>query len=191
MLPLLNEIGKRRKVLGLTQHQLAKEAGVSRSLIAKVEAGNANPSYGEAKKIFETLERLEAGVQHGLARITLDKVQNIEIIWAEFDEPLYLEQKRMLDNKYSQLPVRRNDQIVGSLTERGINRVLMANTGTDQKDLLVRDAIEEGFPLVPASATVSSVASLLQAYQAILTSSGGKVIGIVTNADLLKLFGLH
>jgi predicted transcriptional regulator len=130
-------------------------------------------------------------VQHGLARITLDKVQNIEIIWAEFDEPLYLEQKRMLDNKYSQLPVRRNDQIVGSLTERGINRVLMANTGTDQKDLLVRDAIEEGFPLVPASATVSSVASLLQAYQAILTSSGGKVIGIVTNADLLKLFGLH
>jgi predicted transcriptional regulator len=187
MLPLLSEIGRRRKVLDLTQQGLAKEAGVSRSLIAKVETGNANPSYGEAKKIFETLDRLEVGVQQGLAGMTLDKVHTTEIEYAEADEPLYEAEQRMIDKYYSQLPVMRNGQIVGSLTERGINRALMANKGIDPKDMLVEDAMEEGFPLVPASATVGSVASILQASQGILTVKAGKVVGIITNSDLLKL----
>lgn len=188
MLPLLNEIGKKRKVLGLTQQGLAKEAGVSRSLIAKVERGHANPSYGEAKKIFETLERLEAGVPQQLAGITLEKVHNTEIMYAEFDEPLYLVEKRMTDNAYSQLPVRKNGQIVGSLTERGINRLLMVNKGIDQKDMLVKDAMEEGFPFVPVSATVGAIAQLLQMFQGVLTIQDGKIAGIITNADLLMFF---
>jgi predicted transcriptional regulator len=187
-LPLLEEIGRRRKVLDLSQQELAYYAGVSRSLLAKVESGHANPSYGEAKKIFETLDMLEDTIVHRLPRITLDKVHNIDIEWAEFDEPLYLKQKSMLDNKYSQLPVRRNGQSVGSLTEKGINKVLIANKGTIQKDLLVKDAMEEGFPLVPVSASVEEVIPLLQAYQGILTIKDGKVAGIVTNADILKLF---
>ena len=60
MLPELAEIALRRKNLGLTQKELAGEAKVSRSLIAKVESGIANPSFGQARKIFDLLERLEA-----------------------------------------------------------------------------------------------------------------------------------
>jgi predicted transcriptional regulator len=47
--------------------------------------------------------------------------------------------------------------------------------------------MEEGFPLIPASTTLGAVAPLLQACQGILTVKDGKVAGIVTNADLLKL----
>lgn len=57
MLPSLDEIAKRRKLLGLTQKQLAKIAGVSQSFIAKIESGKIDPSYSKAKAIFDTLEK--------------------------------------------------------------------------------------------------------------------------------------
>jgi len=60
MIPSLSEIRKRRKALGLTQSGLARRAGVSQSLIAKVESGRLDPAYGKARKIFETLDA-EAG----------------------------------------------------------------------------------------------------------------------------------
>jgi predicted transcriptional regulator len=188
MFPLLSEIRRKRKILDLTQQELAKTAGVSRSLIAKVETENANPSYAEAKKIFETLDKLEAGAQQRMAGITLDKVQNTDIVWAEADEPLQLGEQKMIDNKYSQLPVKRNGQMVGSLTERGINQVLMANKDIAPKNLLVGDVMEEGFPRVPVSATVGDVIPLLQAYQGILTIKNGEIAGIVTNAGILEHF---
>ncbi|MEM2547192.1 MAG: helix-turn-helix domain-containing protein, partial [Candidatus Bathyarchaeia archaeon] len=61
MLPSLDEIAKRRKLLGLTQKQLAKIAGVSQSFVAKVESGKIDPSYSKVKAIFDVLERMEAG----------------------------------------------------------------------------------------------------------------------------------
>lgn len=188
LLPILSEIGKRRKALDLTQHGLAKEAGVSRSLIAKIERGHANPSYGEARKIFETLERLESRIPLQVSEKTLDKVHNPDILWAEVDEPLYDAQKRMVEKYYSQLPVRKKGKIVGSLTERGINRTLVEKRGMDQKTLLVEDAMDDAFPIVPTTATVSSVIPLLQVYQGVLTAKDGDVVGIVTNADILKSF---
>ena len=59
MLPKLEEISKRRRVLGLSQKQLARLAGVSQSLIAKVEAGKTEPSYLRTKSILDTLEKLQ------------------------------------------------------------------------------------------------------------------------------------
>jgi predicted transcriptional regulator len=41
--------------------------------------------------------------------------------------------------------------------------------GIESEALLAEDAMEEAFPLVPASATVGAVAPLLQACQGILT----------------------
>jgi predicted transcriptional regulator len=52
----LADLKKMRRLLGLTQSQLASLSGVSQSLIAKIEAGRVDPSYNRAKKIFEVLE---------------------------------------------------------------------------------------------------------------------------------------
>ena len=41
----IDRISKIRKQLGLTQIQLANLAGVSQSLIAKLESGRIDPSY--------------------------------------------------------------------------------------------------------------------------------------------------
>src|SRR5437016_14588462 len=57
MLPSLDEIPKKRKALGLTQSKLAQLAGVSQSIIAKIESGTVDPSYSIAKRLVEALEK--------------------------------------------------------------------------------------------------------------------------------------
>ena len=55
----LNEIRKIRKKIGITQTGLANRAGVSQSLIAKIESGRIDPTYTKTKKIFAALSDLE------------------------------------------------------------------------------------------------------------------------------------
>lgn len=45
----------RCKSNNLTQEQLAKEVGISRTMITEIENGNANPSVEVAKKIAAVL----------------------------------------------------------------------------------------------------------------------------------------
>jgi len=52
---------QKRKELGLTQSKLAASAGVSQSIIAKIEAGSVDPSYSVVQRLFSALER--AGVE--------------------------------------------------------------------------------------------------------------------------------
>ena len=57
ILPDERTIRSRRKKADLTQKQLAREAGVSQSLIAKLESGKAEASYKKVKRIFEALDK--------------------------------------------------------------------------------------------------------------------------------------
>lgn len=52
-------IKEQRKRLDLTQNQLAKMAGVSQSLVAKIEAGSIDAAYSKVKRIIETLEQAQ------------------------------------------------------------------------------------------------------------------------------------
>jgi predicted transcriptional regulator len=54
--------------------------------------------------------------------------------------------------------------------------------------LPVGAVMEEAFPQVGKNAPLPLVSSLLQVYPAVLICEKGKVVGIVTKADLLKMF---
>ena len=54
----LEEIKKIRKKLGMTQTELANRAGVSQSLIAKIESARIDPTYTKTQKIFAALRDL-------------------------------------------------------------------------------------------------------------------------------------
>jgi len=59
MLPSLETIKEERKKLNMTQKKLATMTGVSTSMINQIESGRCKPSYNTAKKIFESLAKLE------------------------------------------------------------------------------------------------------------------------------------
>jgi predicted transcriptional regulator len=188
MLPELTVIASMRKNLGLTQKELAEEAKVSRSLIAKVESGLANPSFKQTKKIFDTLKRLETIKLVGLDRVKVSAIHNPDVVYVYADELLYLVQERMEKKAYSQLPVKTGEYVCGSITERGISRALLAEKKVDLRKLRVKDVMEQPFPQVAVDTPVHLIIPILQAQQAILTVENGKIKGIVTNSDIGKLF---
>ena len=54
----ITQLKKIRKQLDLTQHQFAKNSGVSQSMIAKIEAGKLDPTYSYVRKIEDAMSSL-------------------------------------------------------------------------------------------------------------------------------------
>jgi predicted transcriptional regulator len=183
MFPSLEDIAKRRRQLGLKQSELAKMAGVSQSLIAKLEAGTIESSYTKVKTIFDVLERLEFK-----SKIQVEKVLHSEVVTVQTSEPISKVVKLMKDHGYSQIPVFEGKQSVGSISEKTILRQILEGKDLEQISALPTEKImEEAFPQINEDAPLSLITSLLQTYSAVLVSRKGVVIGIITKADLLRM----
>jgi predicted transcriptional regulator len=88
----------------------------------------------------------------------------------------------------SQLPVFDGEHSVGSISEKTIISKVSAGKDLSQVSKLpVGDVMEKGFPQVGEDAPLPLISSLLQVYPAVLISTKGKIVGIVTKADLLKM----
>ncbi len=180
MLPALEIIPERRKKLGLTQSQLAQLAGVSQSYIAKLEAGNIEPSYVKVKALFEALDRLEQEKQVSAGEIMTKAVVSIQA-----KTPINEAIGAMRRNGFSQLPVMDGERSVGSVSEGTLLDHLLAARKDDPHAKYVSDIMDEPFPLVGEDAPVNLISSLLKFYPAVLVQRKGGVVGIVTKADLL------
>jgi len=77
---------------------------------------------------------------------------------------------------------------IKSISEKTIIGKVSAGKDLSQvSKRLVGEVMEEAFPQVGEDAPLSLISSLLQIYSAVLILSKGKVVGIVTKADLLKM----
>jgi len=183
MFPSLEEIAKKRRQLGLKQAQLAKLAGVSQSLIAKLEAGTIDSSYTKVKTIFDTLEKLEVK-----GKIQAEKVPHADVLSIQKEEPISKVVNLMKDHQYSQIPVFNGKQSVGSISEKTILRQILEGKDLEQLSALpCEEIMEEAFPQVSEEAPLSLISSLLQTYPAVLVTKKGNVVGIITKADLLRM----
>ncbi len=182
MFPTLEDIAKKRRQLGLKQADLAKQAGVSQSLIAKLESGKIDSSYTKVKTIFDVLERLEAKT-----RIQEEKIVPNQVIGIQKDEPVAKVVRLMKEHGYSQIPVFNGKQSVGSVSEKTILRQILAGKDLAQiSKLPTEDVMEDAFPQVTEDAPLELISSLLQTYSAVLVAKRGNVTGIITKADLLR-----
>ncbi|HSQ49586.1 MAG TPA: CBS domain-containing protein [Candidatus Deferrimicrobiaceae bacterium] len=183
MFPTLEDIAKRRRQLGIKQSELAKAAGVSQSLIAKLEAGTIDSSYTKVKTIFDVLERLEFK-----NKVQAEKLLHNEVVSVQKTEPVSKVVNLMKECGYSQIPVFDDKQSVGSITEKTIMRQILDGKDLEQISRLPTEKImEEAFPQINEDAPLPLVTSLLQTYSAVLVSRKGAVIGIITKADLLRM----
>lgn len=183
MLPSLDEIAKKRKMLGLTQKQLARMAGVSQSFIAKIESGKIDPSYNKVKAIFDVLEKMETKVNH-----TAKKIFHKGVVGVQKNETIGKAISLMMKHGYSQLPVFDGEQVVGCISEKTIlNQVTVGKELSQLSQRLVEEIMEEAPPRIDENAPLPLVSSLLHVYPAVLVTKKGKVIGIITKADLFKV----
>ncbi len=183
MLPNLEEIGKRRRLLAMSQKQLANFSGVSQSMIAKIESKRISPSYLKTKSIFDTLESLERRNELKAKEISHGKVVSVQA-----HDLISKGVRIMRETGYSQLPVFSGNQVVGSLTEKVIlERLLSAPKQEEVSKQPIEKIMAEAFPTVSEETPLSMVSSLLQYQPAVLVAKRGHVQGIITKADLLKV----
>ena len=184
MLPSIDEVAKKRRIMGLTQQKLARLAGVSQSLIAKLESRKIDPSYTKVKAIFDALERLQTETE-----VRAEEVLHSQIIGIQKNDPVSKAVQTMAEHGYSQLPVFDGEHAVGSISEKTIIGKFSAGKDLSEvSKLSVGDIMEEAFPQVGEDAPLPLLSNLLQVYSAVLISTKGKVVGIITKADLLKMF---
>jgi len=69
LLPRIDSIKQIRQKIGITQKKLATMTGISTSMINQIESGRSQPSYETAKKIFESLAKLEGESSSHTAQI--------------------------------------------------------------------------------------------------------------------------
>jgi len=175
-----DRIGSVRKRLGLTQKQLADMSGVSQSLIAKIESGNIDPAYSKVMAIVAALEDR----QHK-GKKTVKEIMTSDIVSVSPGDTVAKAVKAMRKKGISQIPVIESDRCVGSISDSMIVELVSENK-TDMKSIKVDEVMAENFPTIPSRSVVDVAADLLRYYGAVLVNKDGRLVGIVTKADLLK-----
>ena len=176
MLPSIEEVAKKRRIMGLTQQKLARLSGVSQSLIAKLESQKIDPSYTKVKSIFDTLEKLQSETE-----VRAEKVLQNNVIVIQKNAQVSKAVQTMAEYGYSQLPVFDGEHPVGSISEKTIINKVSAGKDLNQiSKCSVKEVMEEAFPQVGEDTPLPLISSLLQVYSAVLISKKGKVIGIIT-----------
>ncbi len=178
----LEEIKSLRRKFHLTQKELAQKAGVSQSLITKVESGKLDPTYNKAKNIFTALQELEEK-QELKAKDLLNK----KIVSSRRGELLKIIIKKMKLQGISQIPVfesEKNNKVIGVITEKTVLKEI-SERPEKINILKVEQVMEEVPPIVALTMGVKDLITLLNNYPLILVAEKGNVKGIISKSDLL------
>jgi predicted transcriptional regulator len=176
------QLKKIRVQLGITQSELAKAAGVSQSLIAKLESGLVDPSFSTMKSISEAL-RSQIRIEGKKASEVMSK----PVISVQSNVSLSESVNMMKKNGVSQLPVYSGTRLVGAISENQIVQLL--STAEDPRTILgkpISSVAQPSFPIVSADTPVEALFSLFKFVPAVLVATGDKVEGVITKIDMLS-----
>lgn len=182
-IPSPDELKEMRRKAGLTQAELAKRAGVSQSLIARIENRSVNPRVSTLIKIYSALrEYVEEGVD-------VEKVMHFPVIGVNTQDRLDYIVEVMWNNGISQVPVfDQNGNVVGTVHERDVVEAFLRKR---EKAVTLRaiDVMSDPLPMVSKRTKLSSVVKLLRSdIPAVLVVDEGNVVGIVTKSDIMRFY---
>lgn len=180
--PLASEVRSMRKRLGLTQAEVAKSAGVSQPLIARIESGSVDPRLSTFTAVLDALNRAER------KGVFLSEVMTTPVASVRATDTVSAAIRVMREKNISQLPVLAKGIPVGSLSDRQVVHAL--SEAADAEKLAKRsvgDIMGPPFPIARPDMSVDQAARLLEDQPAILVMEKGKLVGIVAKADLLSL----
>ncbi|MCW4038243.1 MAG: CBS domain-containing protein [Candidatus Bathyarchaeota archaeon] len=177
-----DDLRRLRKRYGLTQKALAQKSGVSQSLISRIENKTVDPRLSTIRKIFEAIIFLQN--KEGTAR----DVMHDSVITINALESVQKAIDLMKNNAISQLPVLKDDKIIGSIRESTlINRFSKSKNTETFFSSSVYNIMDEPFITVEPNITVDNVVDLLlKGNPAIIVLEQKKIIGIITKIDVLS-----
>lgn len=181
-LPLPSEIRAMRKRLGLTQAQVARSAGVSQPLVARIENATVDPRYSTLASVVDALNRAER------KGVLINEVMTSPVTSIRTTDTVAAAIKVMQDKGISQLPVIAKGVPVGSLSDVSLVHAL---AGVKDAEELARVPVSRimgpPFPMASPEMTVDQAYRLLEDHPAIVVLEKGKPVGIVAKSDLLSL----
>jgi predicted transcriptional regulator len=181
-LPTPEDLKKRRNELGLTQSDLAKRAGVSQPLIARIESGDVDPRLSTVKKILDAFEEAEKEQQ-----IIIKDLMHSPVIHVSPDDSVEEVVNLMHLHGFSQIPVLDKGVPVGSISEDMIVRLMSESKKKSISQLKISEIMGESFPAVSPGISISVVSHILEGNPAVLVVEKGTVVGVVTKHDVMKL----
>jgi len=175
------QVKRIRLQLGYTQAGLALAAGVSQSIVAKVEAGAVDPTFKTLRAISTALTSRVVTTGKKAADVMSSPVIGVNID-AKLSECVAVMKK----NAFSQMPVFSAGRLVGTITEGRILDLLA--TSPNPREVLnqrVKEHIQPVFAVVGQDTPLEALFSLFGYMTAVLVVSEEKVLGIITKIDML------
>jgi len=183
LLPRIDSIKQIRLKIGITQKKLATMTGVSTSMINQIESGRSQPSYETAKKIFESLAKLEGESSSH----TAGDFCSTDIVKLKPTNTLHDAIKKMHQLSISQIPIFNNSDVVGMISEDGIVKHLAELGEAELKKAKLANTMESVPPIVDWNTPANVLVPLIRYSKCILVSKKSKIIGIITASDTLKM----
>ncbi len=182
-LPRPEDLKRLRVASGLTQAELAKKVGVSQSLIAKIESGAIDPKISLVEKIIGAL--LKSKKRIGAKAI---EIATKPLIYVKPDDNILKCIDLMISKGISQLPVIEENKNLGSVTESCIiKRFGSAENLENLVNEKVSNIMGKAFPVIDGNSKIDEILPLLESNSAVLVAEKGKIVGIITKADILRL----
>jgi len=180
-LPTPEDIRRMRIMAGLTQKELAERAGVSQSLIARIEAGTVDPRLSTLRKILKALMPSIGGLK-------AEQVMHKPVIWVDVDEPVKTVVELMEKYGISQVPVLEKGVVMGTIHETTLlKHFLKTKNPSALFNRPAREVMDDPLPMVSPSSSISDVLALLSGENpAVLVVDGGKLVGIITKIDIIS-----
>jgi predicted transcriptional regulator len=178
------ELRRLRKSSGLTQKALAEKAGVSQSLIARIERKTVDPRLSTLKKILNALT---------LAKVerTVKDVMHHPVITIHSSDTVRKAIDLIKKNDISQIPVLEKGRIAGSIQESTLmNKIYKSRkpeTVLNTNVYNIMDPVESAFVYANLKTQIDEVLNTLSSgIPAVLVFEKGRLLGIVTKIDVLS-----
>ena len=163
---------------------LAEKAGVSQSLIARIERKTVDPRLSTLKKILDVLT---------LAKVdrTVKDVMHRPVIVIQSSDTVRKAIEILKKNDISQIPVLEKGRVAGSIQESTLmNKIYRSRnpeTVLNAHVYNIMDPVETAFLFVNPSTRLNDVLiTLSSGIPAVLVLEKGKLVGIITKIDVLS-----
>jgi predicted transcriptional regulator len=180
ILPEIEEVKIIRARMGLTLKQFASKCDLDVSWINQVESGKIkDPSYLKMKKIFDMYEYEKHGLERTAGEICIKKIISFEL-----GTPVQKANRKMIETGISQIPVFKNNECVGMITDKKI----LGLVGSYASGLrIVPEMLEIPPPMVDVKMPLHSLLNILKYHEYVLVRKEGFIHGILVRQDVNKL----